>query len=341
VKRLLLQYLACPCCQGALAPDSDADGDLERGQLVCGDCQAGFPIQRGIPILLVGDKPKDEATSRLYSDIYRHCDRPEGEPPRPAPGYQAEARDHFEVLRLASGWEPVEPGIGLDAGCGCAGMALGVAAGHPESHVVGIDLSEGPLTAAHELAGCGNADLVRGDLMAPPFVESAFDFVYSFGVLHHTPDPRRAFHLLIRRLRPGGRITIFVYKDFSDLPLKRFVLRQVNRLRRITTRMPPRGLRTLCRLAAPLVFVSLTLPAQLLRRIGCGRFARHIPYGVFPTLASVAGSLEDRFGAPYEFRYSAADLRAWAEGESLTEARVVDCLPWGFSGLVLAGRRPA
>jgi SAM-dependent methyltransferase len=178
-------------------------------------------------------------------------------------------------------------------------------------------------------------------LLAPPLARDRFDFAFSFGVLHHTPDPRRAFGLLMQRLKPGGLVTIFLYKDFSDLPVKRFVLSQVNRLRRLTLRMSPRALRLMSRLAAPLVFLLLTLPARGLNRLGFKGLARHIPYGTFPDLSRIASSLEDRFGAPFEFRFSVADLEQWARDEGLEDARVVDCLPWGFSGLVLAGRKAA
>lgn len=339
MKPSLLQHLACPQCEGALTAEQSDDAELISGELACAGCGAVYPIVRGVPQLLDAASLAQESTSRLYSDIW-HSSVPEHAPERRSErGYDAPARSHLELLRLASGWEPVEPGIGIDAGCGSGGGTVGMARAHPDVHVVGVDLSEGPFTWADRARDLPNAHLVRGNLLAPPLARGRFDFAYSFGVLHHTPDPRRAFRLLLSRLRPGAKITIFLYKDFSDLPSKRFLLDQVNRLRRITTKMPPARLRRLARLCAPPVFLLLTLPARGLRALGLGRLVRHVPYGTFPSLASVASSLEDRFGAPYEFRFSSADLQRWIEEEGLEEGRVVDCLPWGFSGLVLAGRR--
>ncbi len=339
MKRLLLKYLVCPNCRGALAADDNEAEEIVTGELSCSGCGATYQILHGIPILIAGGQPVDDPTNQLYSDIWTDYDPNKLSGRRPWRGYRAPATSNYELLGKASGWEIVEAGIGLDAGCGNGGIALGIAGGHPEVHVVGIDLSEGPFIAAKSLQNHPNADLIQGDLMTPPFVADAFDFAYSFGVLHHTPDPRRAFELLVRSVRPGGRITIFLYKDFSDQPVKRFFLLQVNRLRRFSRRLSPARLRRLCRIIAPFVFLLLTVPARLLLLVGLGKIAFRIPYGIFPTVGSVAASLEDRFGVPHEHRFSMGDLESWVEAEGLEDARVVDCLPWGFSGLVIAGRR--
>jgi len=98
-------------------------------------------------------------------------------------------------------------------------------------------------------------------------------------------------------------------------------------------------MRALAWAGAPLVFLGLTLPARVMSHLGARDLALHVPYGTFPDLASIAGSLEDRFGVPYEHRFPLRDLEAWARGAGLTDAKVVDCFPFGFSGLVLTGRK--
>ena len=37
-----------------------------------------------------------------------------------------------------------------------------------------------------------------------PFADASFDYVYSWGVLHHSPDLARSITELMRVLRPGG-----------------------------------------------------------------------------------------------------------------------------------------
>lgn len=48
-----------------------------------------------------------------------------------------------------------------------------------------------------------------------PFADGSFDFVYSHGVLHHTPDTQAAFDEVHRVLRPGGKAVIMVYYRYS------------------------------------------------------------------------------------------------------------------------------
>ena len=56
------------------------------------------------------------------------------------------------------------------------------------------------------------ADVALGDAEdLSEFPDSVFDIYYSWGVLHHMPDPRRAFAEAHRVLKPGGILRIMLY----------------------------------------------------------------------------------------------------------------------------------
>ncbi|HEC91218.1 MAG TPA: class I SAM-dependent methyltransferase [Alphaproteobacteria bacterium] len=57
-------------------------------------------------------------------------------------------------------------------------------------------------------AGC---QAMQSDAENLPFAENTFDIVYSNGVLHHTPDTKRAIDEALRVLKPGGRAAIMLY----------------------------------------------------------------------------------------------------------------------------------
>jgi ubiquinone/menaquinone biosynthesis C-methylase UbiE len=63
-----------------------------------------------------------------------------------------------------------------------------------------------------------NAQDVRvADCENLPYEDNAFDLVYSWGVVHHTPDTPRAFNELIRVCKPGGLCKVMVYNRRSLL----------------------------------------------------------------------------------------------------------------------------
>lgn len=333
-----IYYLACPKCGGSLTSSSSVDLPIADDSLRCSSCSTGYPIHECVPKLLVESTDAEKKTQRLYGNIWQSYVKKK--PNRSRHGYDAPATSHLELLRLASGTELVQGQVGIDAGCGNGDSTIAMARRYPGIHFVGIDLAPGVFQAANKAVDIPNVYFVQGNLMAPPLAKQAFDFIYSFGVLHHTRLPETAFRLLLNCLRPGGRITIFVYKDFSDLPVKKWLLIPVTLIRRLTSRLPLSILRKLAWIGAPLIFIFLTLPARFLRLLGFQRFARHIPYGIFPHITAIASSLEDRFGVPYEHRFSLRNLQDWAKTATLKNVRVVDCLPWGFSGLVLTGCLP-
>jgi ubiquinone/menaquinone biosynthesis C-methylase UbiE len=87
------------------------------------------------------------------------------------------------------------------------------------ARAVGVDLTEASVQAVRsrlELEGL-DAEVRVADAEELPFEDAAFDLVYSYGVLHHTPDTRRAVKEVRRVLRRGGEARIMLYSRRSWL----------------------------------------------------------------------------------------------------------------------------
>jgi SAM-dependent methyltransferase len=140
----------------------------------------------------------------------------------------------------------------LDAGCGMGRFAEIVQQYGGE--YVGMDYSLAIDAAQANVGGRDNVHFVQADIFNLPFADRAFDLIISLGVLHHTPDARRAFGALPRVLKPGGKLSVTVY----DAGNKVYVA-NTRFWRKFTTRLPRRTLHTLSYAAAPLYYLW-TLP---------------------------------------------------------------------------------
>jgi len=90
-----------------------------------------------------------------------------------------------------------------------------------EAH--GIDLTEAAIemTQARLTAyGLTCAELRTADAEALPFPDNYFDLVYSWGVLHHTPQTEQAIAEAVRVAKPGGTIKLMLYNRHSLVAIR-------------------------------------------------------------------------------------------------------------------------
>ena len=113
--------------------------------------------------------------------------------------------------RRETGWPQsgLEGELILEAGCGAGAFTCHLGA-------TGGDLVSFDFSGAVEVAARHNSKkgivFLQADLLELPFRPGVFDRVFCHGVLQHTPDPRSAFFALDRCVRPGGRISIDIYR---------------------------------------------------------------------------------------------------------------------------------
>ncbi|HEY0583877.1 MAG TPA: methyltransferase domain-containing protein [Chloroflexota bacterium] len=240
--RALLAWLRCPSCGAALEPDSDAD-PVEEGTLRCTTTAAHtFPIRRGIPRFVAED-----AYTSSFSYEWQRFSRTQLD----SVTRRTDTRDRLQAS-LNFPLQELKGKRVLDAGCGMGRFAEIVH--NYGGEYVGLDYSFAVDAAQHNVGRLPGVHLVQANIFELPFAADAFDVVISLGVLHHTPDPRRAFGSLPRVLKRGGRLSITVY----DAGNKVYVANS-RFWRRFTTRLPRRTLHAISYVAAPLYYLW-TLP---------------------------------------------------------------------------------
>ena len=108
----------------------------------------------------------------------------------------------------------------LDVGCGL-GRLSEICLGSADL-VFGLDLSEA-VTEAARLITAPSFVPVRASGDGIPLLDDSIDFVFCWGVLHHTKDPAATLRDLWRVVKPGGTLAIWVYAK-NNIFLKRSLL---------------------------------------------------------------------------------------------------------------------
>jgi SAM-dependent methyltransferase len=136
---------------------------------------------------------------------------------------ESQARLRYEMEPYLRDFARFEDARGLDVleiGVGLGADHCELARCSPRS-LSGVDLTERAVDFTRKrLALYGlTSDLRQADAERLPFEDQSFDFVYSWGVLHHSPDTERAIDEVWRVLRPGGRVGIMIYNKWSIVGL--------------------------------------------------------------------------------------------------------------------------
>jgi len=330
----LWKDLVCPACRCGLFPASDLPDSL-----VCYGCFERFPIVNGIPRLVPetvfdvsgnsnGTSDRDRSlqlkTAASFGFEWTHFSEM-------YPEWEANFRDymfpHFPEFFRGKKI--------LDAGCGIGRHAYYAALYGAD--VWAVDISDAVEVAARNTRGTG-ARLIQADLNHLPFQVESFDMVYSMGVLHHLPDPERAFRYLLRFVKPGGEFRMFLYWAPEAQRLKALLLKAVSALRKFTVRMPHGLLYPLSYVAAFLVWTCFVWAYRAFKRIPrLADLADRVPlrqYSRYPFRTCVNDQF-DRLSAPLERRYSRDQVEQLLMSAGLEEQNV-----FPNSGWVACGRKP-
>lgn len=103
----------------------------------------------------------------------------------------------------------------LEIGCGTGVHARLLA--EAGARVTAVDLTPTAVELTRRRIGEHGltVDVREADAQALPFADASFDFVWSWGVVHHSEDTRRVVAEIARVLRPGGRLALMVYHRSS------------------------------------------------------------------------------------------------------------------------------
>jgi 2-polyprenyl-3-methyl-5-hydroxy-6-metoxy-1,4-benzoquinol methylase len=227
MKTIFLDHLRCPCSgqplrlehpEASASIGADTAADIDSGWLVSDGGQHRYPIINGIPRFVPKSNYADNFGMQWNHFSKTQLDSHSG---------HTVSADRFWK---ATGWQPeqIKNQWILDVGCGAGRFAeVALSAG---AKVVALDYSSAVDACYANLQQHPNLHVVQGDIYALPFSPESFPFVYSLGVLQHTPDVAKAFAALPPMVAGGGRLCVDYYeKSFKSMLLPKYWLRPLTR----------------------------------------------------------------------------------------------------------------
>jgi len=293
----VLAILRCPRCGRNLSGHGDG--------LVCAACAASYPLVNGV-VRFAGSE--DYAGSFGFQWAAHARTQLDDE----------ENHESEMAFRSRTGLVPddLKGKLVLDVGCGIGRFAE--VASRWGAQVVGVDLSTAAEVAAQNLADRANVTIFQADVFSLPFAPASFDYIYSIGVLHHTPNCELAFKALPRLLKPGGTIVVWLYSGYNRW------YRFSDVYRRLTCRMPQRWLHALCRVAVPLYYVHKGLRrVPVIGRVCSGGLYQLLPISLHPKADARVLDTFDWYSPKYQSKHTYEEVFRWFEDCGLGTLQVL------------------
>ena len=293
----LTPMLRCLRCRSGLELGSD--------RFTCRECSTVYPITNGVARFVESEEYAENFGFEWTKYARTQLDNEVS---------QVSERQFIE----STGFDPAELGDKwiLDVGCGMGRFAE--VASRWGANVVGIDLSFAADVAAKNLSDRSNVSICQASVFNLPFAEQSFDYIYSIGVLHHTPDCERAFKCLPPLLKPGGKVAIWLYSGYTRW------YRMSDLYRRFTTRLSPRLLHALCVTADPLYYVHRGL--RRIPEVGSmlsGALAYLLPINMNPSREWRLLDTFDWYSPVYQSKHTYEQVFRWFEDCGLEDLRVL------------------
>jgi SAM-dependent methyltransferase len=325
MRTALLEHLCCPKCKCGFEVHvlEEAEDQISEGLLRCKNEQHLYPIVRSVPRILSAAFKQESEFRIKYRElidgykVMQSSGNGDGlsEKVRLSFGrqwttYQVQRPEEDDAyFRSKTATDPacLTGKLVLDVGCGSGRYTRIV--GEAGATVIGVDLSAAVETAGANTARLSNVHIIQADVFELPLSPESFDFIFSIGVLDHTPNTKKALSGLVPLLANNGEIAVWVYPRWPA-PVETYN----TLLRGITTRM---SLDSLHRMAVALEPVGL-LKLRLLtasdwwKRV-LGQLLRGLTIGVsyHPDREIRICDTFDWFSPPYQWHHTDEELESW------------------------------
>jgi SAM-dependent methyltransferase len=194
---------------------------------------------------------------------------------------------------------------------------------------------------ADQLKNLENVSFFQADLFHLPFKDEFADIAWSSGVIHHTPDPAKAFAAIARKVKRGGRVFLSVYsKDLHHYRLLR-------RLMPFARHLPVAATYFLATLVAIPVYLAFNTALFLVRRMYHGQKPPYRFCGFtientrYQSYRGILLNIFDQIHPQYQSEHTIDEVRGWFLASGLSDITVVESIGMvGVRGIKSKLRQP-
>ena len=132
-------------------------------------------------------------------------------------------QDRFDIhtnfdepfLKEAIGFESIRGKKILEVGCGIGLDAIQFARSGNDMYLIDLSINSVKIALGRfqNEGYCAVPSIADAENL--PFFDNSFDIVYSYGVLHHSPNTEKSIVELYRVLKPGGQAIVMLYSKWS------------------------------------------------------------------------------------------------------------------------------
>ena len=218
----------------------------------------------------------------------------------------------------------------LDLGCGSGRWTKFIA--NKVRLVEALDPSNAIFSAYKLNEEEKNVRITQASVSNIPFEDESFDFVVCLGVLHHIPDTQQALVDVVRKIKNGGSILLYLYYNLDNRGLfYKLIFRLSTVFRLIISKLPHQLKKLCCDGIAVVVYLPLVISTRLLYGVlGKKNWIKKIPLSYYSdkSFNIIRNDALDRFGTPLEQRFSKDEITKMMQNAGLKKIKFSNNEPY-------------
>lgn len=196
----------------------------------------------------------------------------------------------------------------LDAGCGHGEIEFALSKFKIDLIALDISNSIDDIKNRYEMNASiekkAKIHFIQADISQLPLKDELFNYIFSDGVLHHTPDTKKSFNNVCKTIKYLGKCFIMVYSYDHKTIWDKSLDKTIQLLRKVTSKMNPKLLYKMCYVLSPfyLLYVNTINLLSTKQNMRTKRTVKELSLSLFDGLSPM-----------FDWNHSAEEVISWYE----------------------------